>query len=239
MVIGGFRQVAVVLLAGVLAGFTPVPAAVGDHRPERLAQAFLSVVFGLEYGSRHNDSQRVKKYVDPVRFHVTDLSSARRGAEARAFLASLPSRIRNLRAGLVPRPEDANFRVFLVDRAEFNRVVLEELNADAIAMGARCIVGVKTQGGRILASTAVIVADDEYLFRRCLVEEVLQGLGPMNDSDSLEESVFNDASRHASFTAFDEALLNMLYHPSIRPGMTGSQVQRMLPRVLADLGLHR
>lgn len=226
------------VVCAVVAGFSPV-AASGAHPPDRLARAFLSVVFGLEYSSRHNDSQRVKKYVGQVRFHVTDLSSSRRAGEAEAFLRTLPHRIRHLRSTVVARSEQANFKVFLVDRAAFNRVVMDELKADAIAMGARCIVGVKTRRGRILGSTAVIVADDDYLFRRCLVEEVLQGLGPMNDSVALDESVFNDASRHATFTAFDEALLNMLYHPAIRPGMTGTEVQRTLPRVLADLGLHR
>jgi hypothetical protein len=106
-------------------------------------------------------------------------------------------------------------------------------------MNARCLVGVSTLAGRIKRSTAVIVADDDFLFARCLVEEVLQGLGPMNDDESLARSVFNDTSRHAHFTDFDEALMNVLYHPLIRPGMRGSEVHKALPKVLHDLGYTR
>lgn len=203
---------------------------------ETLSTAFFRVVFGLEYGGSHADAQRVKKYVDPVRFHVTDLSTSDRRAATERFLAELPAKIRNLRAGVVAREEDANFRVLLVDRRDFSAVVASRMRADAMAMGARCLVGVKTQDGRILTSTAIIVADDDYLFRRCLVEEVLQGLGPMNDDARLGESVFNDTTKHAVFTPFDQALLNMLYHPTIRPGMTGIEVQQALPRVMLDLG---
>lgn len=231
----GVGRIVIVLCAAcTLAGFSP-----RDSDPGRLTNAFFKVVFGLEYGSVHADAQRVKKYADTVRFYVEDRSSSGRRREAIAFLSSLPSMIRHFKSTVIGHEDRANFKVVLVDRDAFNDAVTATLKADAVAMGARCIVGVKTRGGRILSSTAIIVADDEYLFRRCLVEEVLQGLGPMNDDRSLTESVFNDASRHDRFTAFDQALLNILYHPQIRPGMTGTQVHRALPGILADLGYHR
>lgn len=232
-------RLAVIVLVAVLAG-PAAAAAPGPARPldpQELTKAFFRTVFGLEYGAGQPDAYRVKRYSGWVRFHVSDLSGQRRGPAARAFLRRLPREIANLRAQVVPREEDANFRVFLVREADFEAVVSRELSADARAMNARCLVGVSTQEGRITRSTAVIVADDDYLFRRCLVEEVLQGLGPMNDDDRLTESVFNDTSVHARFTAFDRALLNILYHPAVRPGMTGTQVHRVLPGALYDLGL--
>ena len=229
------RHLLVAAMVTVCAGFAP-PGTADAGSASELARAFFRVVFGLEYGSSHSDSHRVKKYVGQVRFFVEDLSSRDRRPAASRFLAALPNRISHLKSAVVRREADANFRVFLVDRDDFNRVVEAELRADAMAMGARCLVGVKTRGGEIVSSTAIIVADDDYLFQRCLVEEVLQGLGPMNDSPELSESVFNDRSSHTKFTAFDQALLNILYHPSIRPGMTGTEVQRTLPRVMLDLG---
>jgi len=209
-----------------------------DVDPDRLTHAFFRTVFGLEYGD-HVDAHRVKRYVGPVRFHVVDYTGGMRDADARAFLENLPRRIRNLDTKVVDDPAAANFRVLLVPEAMFANAVAAELKADALAMNARCLVGVSTQAGRIRRSTAVIVADDDFLFARCLVEEVLQGLGPMNDDDGLAESVFNDTSRHAHFTKFDEALMNVLYHPLIRPGMTGSEAHRLLPVVLSDLGYTR
>jgi hypothetical protein len=79
----------------------------------------------------------------------------------------------------------------------------------------------------------VIVADEgEALFDRCKVEEILQGLGPLNEHPSLRESMFNDRTRHTQFTAFDRLILNMLYDRRIRNGATLEEVQKILPEVL-------
>jgi hypothetical protein len=231
----------VILLLQCAAGGTALAAGqqgAAPVDPERITHAFFRTVFGLEYGS-HVDAHRVKRYTGPVRFHVADHTGGLRKADARAFLETLPHRVRHLDARVVDEPHEANFRVVLVPEARFAEMVASELKADALAMNARCLVGVSTLEGRIRRSTAVIVADDDFLFARCLVEEVLQGLGPMNDDESLSESVFNDTSRHAHFTAFDEALMNVLYHPLIRPGMSGSEAHKALPKVLHDLGYAR
>ncbi|WP_162409497.1 DUF2927 domain-containing protein [Acuticoccus sediminis] len=223
----------------LLASFVTVgrgPAAGEEVDPEALKDAFFRTVFGLEYGG-HADAYRVKRFVGPVRFFIDDRSGTGRQLEAQRFLNRLPRRIGHLQAAVVNQRSRANFRVILVRAQDFADVVASELQADSIAMNARCLVGVTTMNGRIQQSTAVIVADDDFLFPRCLVEEVLQGLGPMNDDDSLTESVFNDQSQHAEFTKFDQALMNVLYHPMIRPGMTGTEAHQTLPLVFADLGL--
>ena len=52
----------------------------------------------------------------------------------------------------------------------------------------RCVVRVVSGPGGIARADAVIVADEgETLFRRCLIEEVLQGLGPLNDDARLKQ----------------------------------------------------
>lgn len=215
------------------------PATAGDPPPDKLRDGFFKVVFGLEYGKGHGDSQRVKKYVDPIRFHVVNLGQVDRTATVERFVASLPEKVGGIRSQLVHDRQSANFTILLVDRHDFAAAVSRELRADSIAMNARCLVGVRTRNGRILSSTAVIVVDDPYLFQRCMVEEILQGLGPMNDNSTLDDSVFNDSSRHTEFTSFDLALMRVLYHPAIRPGMTGSEVHQLLPRVFVDLGYYR
>ncbi|MEM9220872.1 MAG: DUF2927 domain-containing protein [Pseudomonadota bacterium] len=222
---------------GLVAILAPVAASVAAPSTSAadVAHGFFKTVFGLEYGG-HADAQRVKRFETPVRFHIDDRSGHRRLKAAQHFVASLPQRIRHLEAFQVANAKDANFQVLIVRQSDFAAVVARELRADAVAMNARCIVGVTTRDGQIEESIAIIVGDDDYLFDRCLVEEVLQGLGPMNDSRELRHSVFNDASRHAHFTAFDAAILNVLYHPAMRPGMTDGEAQQALPRALRDLG---
>jgi hypothetical protein len=224
-----------ILLASLLA-FPAMPACA--FTDAELVDGFNRTVFGSEYANWGWQSYLVKKYTEPVRFHVEDRSSMERRGEALQFVRSLPRLIAGLRASVVTRSEDANFRIFIVDRSDYRDVVASEIYgrpSTAFAPG-KCLVRVISGRTGIQRSDAVIVADEgEFLFRRCLVEETLQGLGPVNDDTSLSESVFNDSSRHSSLTAFDRALLSMLYHPAIQPGMKRAQVQRLLPAVVADV----
>jgi hypothetical protein len=204
----------------------------------QLIDGFERTVFGSEYPSWGWQAYMVKKFAEPVRFYIEDRSAARRGAEAAAFVRSLPGLIRGLDASIVDRPARANFRIFVLDRADYRDVVANEIYdrpSTAFAPG-KCLVRVVSGRAGIARADAVIVADEgDFLFHRCMTEEVLQGLGPVNDDPTLPESVFNDTSRHASFTVFDRHILNMLYHPSIRAGMMRMEVRRILPAVAAEV----
>ena len=79
------------------------------------------------------------------------------------------------------------------------------------------IVRVLSRRSGILRSDAVIVSDQGHsLFQRCMIEEILQGLGPVNDDKSLVHSVFNDETSFDYFTQFDRLILNMLYSPDLK-----------------------
>ncbi len=227
------------LLSLTLALFVALPATPGRAFTEAdLIEGFNRTVFGSEYGSWGWQSRMVKKFARPVRFYIDDRSAAGRRDEVSAFVKSLPRAIGGLQASVTANQAEANFRVFVLDRADYQRVVTREVygrGTSSFAPG-KCLVRVISGPGGITRSDAVIVADEgEFLFRRCMVEEILQGLGPVNDHRSLGESVFNDNSRHSTLTAFDRSLLNMLYHPAIRAGMTKAETTRVLPRVLSDL----
>ena len=228
------------LLLALLLALQGVPALA--FTDTELIAGFGRAVFGSEYGGWNWQSRRVKKFTRPVRFYIDDRSRAGRGGEVAAFVKSLPAAIGGLEGSVVRAPQDANFRVYVLDRADYQRVVTREIYGRATSSFApgKCLVRVISGPAGITRSDAVIVADDgEFLFRRCMVEEILQGLGPVNDDRRSRESVFNDTSRHTSFTAFDRTLLNMLYHPAIRAGMTSREANRILPAVLADLRRRR
>jgi len=203
-----------------------------------LIDGFYRTVFGSEYRSFGWQSHLVKKFVGPVRVFVDDRSDEKRGAEIEAFVRSLPGLIAGLDIGIVDDPAQANYRVFVIDRSDYVQVVAGEIygwSTAAYAPG-KCLVRVVSTSSGITRSDAVVVADEgDFLFHRCMVEEVLQGLGPINDDTTLIESVFNDQSQHAAFTDFDRHILNMLYHPLIEPGMTKLQAARVLPQVVTEV----
>ncbi len=203
-----------------------------------LVDGFRRTVFGSEYPSWGWQADIVKKFVKPVRVYVDDRSSARRGDEVVRFVRSLPGLVDGLDMRVVTAPTEANFRVFVVDRRDYRNVIVREVYGRPTSTFApgRCLVRVVSTSHGIVRSDAVIVADEgDSVLRRCTVEEVLQGLGPINDDRTLTESVFNDSSRHLTFTSFDRHLVNMLYDARVRPGMSEAEVGRVLPAVAAEV----
>ena len=83
------------------------------------------------------------------------------------------------------------------------------------------------------AAVAVIRAENPDLLRlSCIHEELAQGLGLANDSPAARPSIFNDDDEFALLTRHDELLLQMLYDPRLKPGMTAAQAAP-LTRIIA------
>lgn len=198
---------------------------------------FNSTVFGLEYRTWSWQPYLVKKFAKPVRFRIFNLSQLDRRAEVEAFIVEMDSKIEGLSAALAGPGEEPNFDIYIVDRKQYADVVRQSVYKDMTADApGRCLVRVESGRKGIKSSRAVIVSDEgDFLFRRCLVEELLQGLGPMNDDEKLVHSVFNDSSRHNRFTVFDQLILNMLYDPRIKPGMSPSEAEKVLPSIVRQV----
>ncbi len=87
-----------------------------------------------------------------------------------------------------------------------------------------------------MQSDVIVVADaGEFVFYDCVYEELLQALGPINDTDAVPWTMFNDHVRMGFFDVYDQYLLNVLYHPRVQPGMDIDQVRGLFPEVLADV----
>ena len=81
---------------------------------------------------------------------------------------------------------------------------------------------------------ALIRTEQPDLMRRaCVHEELAQGLGLGNDSAQARPSIFNDDEEFALLTTHDEALLRLLYHPNLRPGLSLGQARPLIRRILA------
>ncbi|WP_034492477.1 DUF2927 domain-containing protein [Afifella pfennigii] len=231
-----FLRAGAALLFLALAAALPGGAAAAALTDRQLADSFRKAVLGAEYASWGFDARVVKKFAGPVRVFVDNRSRFDRRQEVLAFVASLPGSIDGLTMVLARDARQASFRIHVVDRAQYAPLVREIYRRPGMRVPGRCLVRVVNGARGIAYADAVIVADEgEFLFRRCLVEEVLQGLGPLNDDASLPDSVFNDTSRLTSFSRHDRLILNMLYDPRIRPGMDRQQVEEVLPQVIRDV----
>ena len=60
----------------------------------------------------------------------------------------------------------------------------------------------------------------------------MQALGPINDDASVPWTMFNDEVQMGFFDVYDQYLLNILYDPRIRPGMTKDEVAQLAAEIM-------
>lgn len=220
------------LLAGALAASAQADAL---PSPTAVIRGFEKVVFGAEYTGAFSDSSYVKKFTGPARVVVENRAATDRSAAVRAFVRQVGRSIQGLDIAMAGRGDAGNFTVHVVDRKSYAETVRRIYGNPFMETPGNCIV--RTLYGRdgITRSDAVLVSDEgDALFRRCLVEELLQGLGPLNDNSEAPDSVFNDTSRLTSFTPYDRLILNMLYDARLRPGLSQREAAPLLPAIQRD-----
>jgi hypothetical protein len=61
---------------------------------------------------------------------------------------------------------------------------------------------------------------------------LLQALGPINDDTTVPWTMFNDDVSMGFFDIYDQYLVNLLYHPRIRPGMSRQEAEAVVPEIL-------
>ncbi|QRZ15258.1 DUF2927 domain-containing protein [Paracoccus methylovorus] len=101
-----------------------------------------------------------------------------------------------------------------------------------------CAVFAYSNGNSPVYSQAVALIRAELpprLRRSCLHEEMAQGMGLANDSPRVRPSVFNDDEEFAYLTRHDELLLQILYDPRLRPGMTEAEARPIVLQIAREL----
>lgn len=234
----GARTILVLTMALTVSAATalmPARSAAQAISEAELIDGFNRTVFGSEYGSFSFGFSYLRRFEKPVIFFIAGDGSPRRRAMVRRFIASLDRRIAHLDVSITRDRRRANFFVHLAKRRDYGDVVRRQVYGRLGAkVRGRCLVRAIYDRSGIARSDAVIVSDEgERLFRRCMTEEILQGLGPLNDDASLDRSMFNDTSPHTRLQRFDLLLLNMLYDPALKSGMSQRAVQSDLPGVIA------
>jgi len=207
-----------------------------DFTDGEILDGFFKIAFGaeLQLGQR---VERIRKFDEPVRILVIDQSH--RNTDIAAVVSDIHARVNHLDIALTNEARIANFIVTLVRARDFKPTVRrifgrEKAKRIEQALTPECLSGFgKDQYYRIRHAEVILPVDaGEFTFLDCAYEEVLQALGPINDDPSVPWTMFNDDVQMGFFDTYDQYLLNILYHPRIRPGMTKEEVRDTLPDVL-------
>jgi hypothetical protein len=113
----------------------------------------------------------------------------------------------------------------------------ERARAIRSSLDPQCLSGFrKNENFEIERSDVILTVDNgDFVFFDCAYEELLQSLGPINDTSSVPWTMFNDNVSMGYFDVYDQYLLNLLYDPRIKAGMSVQEVKAVLPDVLTDV----
>jgi len=201
-----------------------------------IAEGFFKTTFGAELRLRGR-TDVIRKYEGPVRVFVESRALPDRRAEVASVVDDIRRRIDNLDIAVTDDRAAANFFVTLVRDRDLARTVRKMYGRDKAKRIARldpqCLSGFrKDERFRIVQSNVLLVVDaGDFIFYDCVYEELLQALGPINDTN-VPWTMFNDDVQMGFFDVYDQYILNILYDPHIRPGMTRDEVRAVLPEVL-------
>jgi hypothetical protein len=206
-----------------------------------ITEGFFKLTFGAELHFR-GAVDRVRKYDRPVRIYIDNRAKPDRRAELAEIIADIRAKVAHLDIATTENRGRANVTVTLVRNRDMNRTIralFGRANARriVISLDPQCLSGFrKDESFRIVHSNVILAVDaGEFIFRDCAYEEILQALGPINDDASVPWTMFNDDVHMGFFDIYDQHILNILYDPRIRPGMTRREVRDLLPEVLPDV----
>jgi len=224
-----------------------IPAIAARQRAEKksftdaeIVEGFLKTTFGAEYHLAGR-VDRIRKYTSPVRVFAEGTRADRKAQLARV-VADIGRRVQHLDIAMATNAEDANVTVKLVHDRDLVSTIAKDYGGERAreiktSLDPQCLSGFrKNDAYEIEHSNVILTVDNgDFVFFDCAYEELLQSLGPINDTSSVPWTMFNDKVSMGFFDIYDQYILNLLYDPRIRPGMTVDEVRAVLPAALADV----
>ncbi|NIA70154.1 DUF2927 domain-containing protein [Pelagibius litoralis] len=234
-----------------------------DPRDEALLQNFRSVAYQTERPVLGNDGlprarrDHLAKWTLPVRVALV-------AGDAAGTSTPVPPAFRQMAAGHLAELAEltgldiaaasvagANLLIFLADdpfaaarrhRGLFAHKIADGASYDVLLArmerSATCFgfVWGGWPSGRSIDFAVTFIRSDrgERTIEGCLVQEVTQVLGLMNDLDLSADSVFSDSGRQVALTTQDRRLIRLLYDQRLRPGMSWSEVEPLARTILRE-----
>ena len=210
-----------------------------DFTNDEIKDGFFKIAFTAEM-QIGAPADRVRKFEEPVRIFVDSKAQPDRSAEIAEVVSDIRSRINHLDIAITADRETANFVVMLVSDNEVSATIRTRYGNHRAreiekSLTPQCLSGIgKDKQFRIRRAEAILPVDaGEFTFYDCAYEELLQALGAINDDSSVPWTMFNDDVQMGFFDIYDQYLLNILYDPRVRPGMTREDVNGLMPELLS------
>lgn len=207
----------------------------------QIIDGFMKTAFGAEYHLAGR-VDRIRKYHMPVRVFIDGSTRADRQKQIGKVVGDIARRVQHLDIAITPRRDDANTIITLVRDRDLQKTITsfygpEKAKEIHDTLDPQCLSGFrKNDNYEIQHSDVILTVDNsDFVFLDCAYEELLQSLGPINDTDSVPWTMFNDDVSMGFFDIYDQYIMNILYDPRIKAGMTIDEVREVLPAILPDV----
>ncbi|MEM6492369.1 MAG: DUF2927 domain-containing protein [Pseudomonadota bacterium] len=201
-------------------------AAASSAYERQLTRQFGAIAFTAEIGGEHRRG-RLIRWTGPIRAQIFEGEAYR--DEVLPVLAQL-SRMTGVPITTPADYSGVNLEIRIVPRGVYRDIAGAGIDEPCLTL-----VDSYPATGAIAWASVVIQSDDPYLRRHCIVEELTQAMGLMDDSTVFARSVFNDRSRATQLTLEDRIMLALLYDRRLSPNMPRDLAMRLAPQIIGDL----
>ena len=209
-----------------------------DFTDDEIRRGFFKIAFQAEL-QLDARAGRIRKFDEPIRIFVDSKAAPDRSSQIADVIADIRARVNHLDIAITDDRESANFVVTLVRDSDVDATIRARYGAERASqiqqsLHPQCLSGIGKDGHfRIRRAEAILPVDaGDFIFYDCAYEELLQGLGTINDDSSVPWTMFNDDVQMGFFDVYDQYLLNILYDPRVHPGMTRHEIEALMGGVL-------
>ena len=225
------KVLAALLVFSLLAPALPGSAAGRSPRQTQvpplaeLVDQYRRVALSAEFGGAYRRG-RIIKWNGPI---VARL----KGANAHRYMREIVSQFT-----LLAKLTGLRFRVLgpgaaASTRANMTITFIDNGGRGPANLERACGAEVFTDRNLVIRRARITInADWRALRRHCIIEEITQALGLMNDSGYLFPSIFNDNSRQQRLSPWDRMVIRAHYDRRLRPGMDWSTAEPIVRRNL-------
>lgn len=231
----------VLLISGIEVAAQQATGKAADvFRESDLRRGFFRLAFGSDMQTFNEAAPQLHKFDRPVGVFVTaDPPGSPADKIYRWAIDDFIRQMPELKARIIDETSPPDVLVRIVPPAKFKDVLVASLG-EALARpfirltNPRCTTRLRIRDDGVILRADIFIPAGQDLgaIIDCAYHESLHAFGLMNHADELRWTSLNQTRRASSLSAYDKALLQILYDPQLRAGMTVDDVERLWPRIV-------
>ncbi len=218
-----------------------LPTVIEWQSPNYIQKAFNEIALKNEY---HKTQQRIIKWQKPIRYKFVYHNLPQNSVIEDLFnqhLQQLQNITQHSIQLIANKQQKPNLLIHLTKDADYGRIIqqVSKSKVKNIARESNCMGNFALNAQNQIEQAVVIIPVDHVYSRgllvACIVEETTQIMGLPNDSDWVNPSIANDASKVELLTGLDYLFLKILYDSNLQAGMPFSQSQPIIKKIISRL----